>query len=108
MTKFNLDLDLTLLKMLNDIGISVDVNCPVSALQAFDTVDHTILLSHLYYIGIHGTALQWFTSYLSNRSFSVTTDTSALLVLLFLVGSTRLRSWPHSIDIVQVILYQWG
>ncbi len=37
----------------------------------FDMVNHQILLSTLLRKGISGTALQWFESYLSDRSFKV-------------------------------------
>lgn len=40
--------------------------------SAFETVDHDILLSRLeFYCGIAGKALDWFRSYLSNRTHSV-------------------------------------
>ncbi len=38
---------------------------------AFDTVNHQIPVSTLLRKGISGTALQWFDSYLSDRSFKV-------------------------------------
>ncbi|XP_071504088.1 uncharacterized protein [Diadema antillarum] len=39
--------------------------------SAFDTVDHDILLDQLFSLGVSGTALRWFTSYLTNRHQSV-------------------------------------
>jgi hypothetical protein len=43
------------------LGIYFDLS------KAFDTVDHTILLSKLFHYGIRGTMHDWLTSYLSNR-----------------------------------------
>ncbi len=41
---------------------------------AFDTFDHQHLIGLLHSLGIRETALQWFTSYLGDRSQSVYID----------------------------------
>ena len=47
------------------IGVFIDLS------KAFDTLSHDILLRKLHKYGIRGTALDWFKSYLSDRSMRV-------------------------------------
>ncbi len=66
-----------LLKVHNDILLTPDSGASAILVlldlsAAFDTVDHNILISRLeHYAGVRGMALQWFKSYLTNRSFAV-------------------------------------
>ena len=43
--------------------------------SAFDTLDHNVLIQILSAIGITGITLNWFTSYITNRSSSVRINT---------------------------------
>ena len=38
---------------------------------AFETIDHSLLISRLANIGIAGNALKWFTSYIPDRTSSI-------------------------------------
>ncbi|XP_051939816.1 uncharacterized protein LOC127612987 [Hippocampus zosterae] len=66
-----------LLRVSNDILLANDSGdhmCLVllDLTAAFDTVDHSILLTRLqHFVGIGGSALEWFRSYLADRTFCV-------------------------------------
>ncbi len=62
-----------LLRVSNDILMAAECSLLVllDLSAAFDTVDHCILINRLYsLVGISGRALDWLSSYLSDRSFS--------------------------------------
>lgn len=68
-----------LLKVTNDIMMSADsgeytVLVLLDLTSAFDTVNHTILINRLRdLVGMSGSVLDWFSSYISERSFSLQT-----------------------------------
>ncbi len=72
--------ELALLKVFNDILLSVDSGDSVILLLLdltgdIDSVDHIILISQLEQcVGIEGCALNWFESYLNDRTLSVCLD----------------------------------
>ena len=51
--------------------------------KAFDNLDHGILINKFAHYGIHGTILQWFRSYLTDRSQYVEIDGVASSILPF-------------------------
>ena len=66
-----------IIKLIEDIEESLDNKQSVCAVfidlqNAFDTVNHNILLNKLSHYGIRDTANNWFSSYLANRNQFVT------------------------------------
>ena len=67
-----LSTNLALLHLIDDLSQSIDdgkitAGVFVDLAKAFDTVNHTILLSKLQHYGIRGITLKWFESYLLDR-----------------------------------------
>ena len=63
-------------------GRQVSTLCLVDLSAAFNTVDHELLMVRLErWFGLGGVALQWFSSYLSGRTFQVVHGGSTLSVM---------------------------
>ena len=63
---------MTLLHMINDITEGLDnklfcIGIFIDLSNAFDTIDHKLLIRKLNHYGIRLTASQWFIDYLTNR-----------------------------------------
>lgn len=70
---------------------------------AFNAVDHRILLERLeQWVGVSGLALQWFSSYLSERSFSVSISSFASSFESLYCGVPRIGSWSYFICFISV------
>ena len=54
--------------------------------KAFDTVNHSILIKKLFNMGIRGTELLWFQSYLCNRKQFVTINNINSVIMNILLG----------------------
>jgi hypothetical protein len=71
-------------KALNNKKVFLVMFCDLR--KAFDTCDHSILLKKLHKLGIHGTELAWFKSYLTNRRQFVSINDAISELLLILIG----------------------
>ncbi len=87
-----------LVKVTNDLLLTADsgrysVLILLDLSSAFDTVDHNVLLNRLKnVVGVSDVALDWFTSYLTGRSFSIRLGEASSLPLR-LRGPPRVNPW---------------
>lgn len=57
--------------------------------RAFDTVDHNLLITKLYHIGIRGSASDWVKTYLSGRTQQVEIDTTRSDIIEITTGTPQ-------------------
>ena len=93
-----------LIKVLNDIRLNTDSG-KVSVLvlldlsAAFDTVDHNILIDRLEnWVGLSGTVLNWFRSYLQDRNYYVSIGNFVSDHIKMTWSSPRINPWPSFIQ----------
>jgi Reverse transcriptase (RNA-dependent DNA polymerase) len=71
-------------KAFNDKEHCIAIFCDLR--KAFDTVDHKILLTKLYNLGIQGTELKWFENYLTGRKQFVVINGKASTLREIILG----------------------
>ena len=76
-------------KVYNDLLLAADQSdvsalCLLDLTAAFDTVDHDLMLRLERQFDIRGVVLQWFSSYLSDRTFQVVfrSGTSSVVIII--------------------------
>ena len=104
-------LTLFFLKFHNDLILVMDRGEVTSLIllnlsAAFDTVNHSILLTRLQnWYGLDGLSLDWFSSYLSLRSQAVLINDSISAFLLFPVVYPKVPYLAHSFSLsIQLLL----
>ena len=79
---------------------ALDKHCCVhavflDAVKTFDRIDHAVLLTHLAEIGVSGTALKWFRSYMNGSHIRVKVQGSLSECCLSLQEYLRGPSLAH-------------
>ena len=57
--------------------------------RAFDTVDHKLLITKLYHIGVRGSASDWVKTYLSGRTQQVEINTTRSDIIEITTGTPQ-------------------
>ena len=105
----------TILKIHNDLILAMDRGEVTSLIllnlsAAFDTVDHSILLTRLQnWFGLDGLSLDWFSSYLSLRSQAVSINDSISAFSTLSCGVPQGSVLFHSFSLsIQFLLARWS